>query len=146
MTGQAISVKITAIFRDRLVVGWQNLDLLTLVRIQVPEQSNSLTIIIPQVYTFGMNDYAVINLKTDPVLKKRAAKTADKLGVSISAVLNNELRRFTTEQSVIFELPEVPNDATAKQLIESKKLIDKGDYYAFDTNKESLEFLARELE
>jgi len=105
-----------------------------------------LTIIIPQVYTFGMNDYAVINLKTDPVLKKRAAKTADKLGVSISAVLNNELRRFTTEQSVIFELPEVPNDATAKQLIESKKLIDKGDYYAFDTNKESLEFLARELE
>lgn len=92
-----------------------------------------------------MSDYAVINLKTDPKLKALAAKTADKLGVSISAVLNNELRRFTTEQSVAFEIPEVPNAMTAKQLAGSRKMIETGNYYKFDSNKKSLEFLAKEL-
>ncbi len=61
-----------------------------------------------------MNKYAVINLKTDPDLKKRAAYVADKLGVSISAVLNNELKRFAVEQSVLFDIPEAPNKNTQK--------------------------------
>lgn len=30
-----------------------------------------------------MNKYAVINLKTEPQLKKLAAETADKLGISL---------------------------------------------------------------
>ena len=92
-----------------------------------------------------MSKYAVINLKTDPKLKDLAAKTADKLGISISAVLNNELRRFTAEQSVAFEVPEVPNAKTAKQLTASKKKIKAGDYHKFDTNKKALDFLAKEL-
>jgi len=92
-----------------------------------------------------MNKYAVINLKTDPKLKKQAAKTADKLGISVSAVLNNELRRFATEQSVTFDLPEVPNAKTAKQMEASRKEIEAGDYYSFESNEEALEFLAREL-
>lgn len=67
-----------------------------------------------------MNTYSVINLKTDPELKKRAAEVADKLGVSISAVLNNELRRFSIEESVTFDLPEVPNEETAQLLRDSR--------------------------
>lgn len=93
-----------------------------------------------------MSKYAVINLKTDPELKARAAKVADRLGVSISAVLNNELQRFASEQSVTFEIPEAPNVKTAKELSESKKKIEEGDYHRFDTNKEALDFLAKELE
>ncbi len=92
-----------------------------------------------------MSDYAVINLKTDPELKKAATQVASKLGVSVSAVLNNELRRFTTEQSVVFEIPEIPNEQTAKQLAASKKQIEKSDYHRFSDNKESLRFLANEL-
>ncbi len=92
-----------------------------------------------------MSKYAVINLKTDPDLKKLAAKTADKLGISISAVLNNELRRFTAEQSVVFDVPEVPNAETAKQLAASRKQIEAGDYYRFKDNDEALDFLAQEL-
>lgn len=34
-----------------------------------------------------MSKNTVINLKTDPELKKRAAKTADKRGISIRAFL-----------------------------------------------------------
>jgi addiction module RelB/DinJ family antitoxin len=92
-----------------------------------------------------MSKYAVINLKIDPELKEQAAKTADKLGISISAVLNNELRRFTAEQSVVFEVPEAPNAATAKQLAASRKAIEAGDYHRFDDNQDSLDFLAHEL-
>ncbi len=93
-----------------------------------------------------MSKYAIINLKTDPELKKLAAQTADKLGVSISAVLNNELRRFATEQSVIFEIPEVPNAATATQLDKSRKQVLDDDYHRFANDKAALDFLANELE
>lgn len=74
-----------------------------------------------------MSSYAVINLKTDPELKKRAAKVASRLGVSISAVLNNELRRFTQEQSVVFDIPEVPNAKTAALMEKSRKEIANGE-------------------
>lgn len=93
-----------------------------------------------------MNKYAVINLKTDPALKKKAAQTADKLGVSISAVLNNELRRFATEQSVVFDVPEVPNTAIRKQVKSSRSQIEKGQYHKFKNDKEALDFLADELQ
>lgn len=92
-----------------------------------------------------MSDYAIINLKTDPQLKKQASVVANKLGISISAVLNNELRRFATEQSVVFDVPEVPNTKTAKQLATAKKQIDAGDYHKFESNQKSLDFLVEEL-
>lgn len=98
------------------------------------------------VYTFGMSKYTVINLKTDPMLKAKAAKVANTLGISISAVLNNELKRFVAEECVVFEIPEVPNKKTAEQLAASKKKIDAGDYHHFDTNKKALDFLSEELE
>lgn len=97
------------------------------------------------VYTGGMN-YAMVNLKTDPELKKAASAVAKDLGVSLSAVLNNELRRFAAEKSVSLEYPEVPNQATAKRLEASKKAIGKGDYHHFDTNKKATDFLKSALE
>lgn len=92
-----------------------------------------------------MSNYAIINLKTDPQLKQHAAEVADKLGISISAVLNNELRRFAAEQSVSFEVPEVPNAATSARLKGSQLEIQAGDYHRFDSKKKALDFLASEL-
>ena len=92
-----------------------------------------------------MSKYAVINLKTDPKLKKLAAKTANKLGISISAILNNELRRFALEQSVIFETPEIPNARTRGLMKASEAEINKGNYHKFKDNKEALDFLTDEL-
>jgi antitoxin component of RelBE/YafQ-DinJ toxin-antitoxin module len=93
-----------------------------------------------------MTKYAVINLKTEPELKVMATKTAQKLGISLSAVLNNELRRFAAEQSVVFDVPEVPNAQTAKELAASKKRIEKGEYHTFKNNKQAVDFLVKELE
>jgi addiction module RelB/DinJ family antitoxin len=101
--------------------------------------------LIPNVYTIGMSKYSVINLKTNPELKEQAAKTADRLGISISAVLNNELRRFVAEQSVAFEVPEVPNAETAKLLEMAKDEISTRDYHKFENNKDALGFLADQL-
>jgi addiction module RelB/DinJ family antitoxin len=90
---------------------------------------------------------AVINLKTDPALKKKAAKTAEKLGISLSAVLNNELRRFAAEQRVSFETPEIPNAKTARELEESMKEIEAGDYYGpFGSVEEMLASLHKHAE
>ncbi|MFZ1249750.1 MAG: type II toxin-antitoxin system RelB/DinJ family antitoxin [Candidatus Saccharimonadales bacterium] len=92
-----------------------------------------------------MSDYAVINLKTDPALKKAVQKIADELGVSISAVLNNELHRFARERRVTFEIPEVPNAQTAKRMEKSRKEFQAGDYHKFETNDEALDFLHNQL-
>ncbi len=92
-----------------------------------------------------MSNYAVINLKTDPKLKKLSAETAERLGISLSAVLNNELRRFTAEQSVVFDIPEVPNKETSTILASSKKEIELGNYHKFKSNDESIDFLSNEL-
>jgi addiction module RelB/DinJ family antitoxin len=88
-----------------------------------------------------MSKYAVINLKTDPELKKAVTNVAEKLGVSVSAVLNNELRRFAIEQRVVFDLPEVPNAKTASLMKKSQNEIEKGDYNKFENKEESEAFL-----
>lgn len=90
-----------------------------------------------------MSTYAVINLKTDPKLKRLAAEVADRLGISISAVLNNELRRFASEQSVVFDLPEAPNAATQRQLKVSRTEINNDQYHKFKDNQAALDFLAK---
>lgn len=92
-----------------------------------------------------MNTYAVINIKTDPQIKDRAMCVAEKLGVSINAVLNNELRRFALEESVTFDMPSVPNARTCRALAYSRKQIEKGAYHRFRDNKKAFDFLRREL-
>lgn len=93
-----------------------------------------------------MSKTAVITLKTNPELKKQAAQTAQRLGISLSAVLNNELRRFVAEQNVSFETPEIPNAETAEAMEKSRKEIEAGDYYRFDSNEEAMEFLKEHLQ
>lgn len=79
-------------------------------------------------------NYAIINLKTDPALKKAAAQTAKKLGISLSAVLNNELRRFISQQNVVFDTPITPK--TAKIIEEMRAEVARGDTYGpFDIDE-----------
>ncbi len=93
-----------------------------------------------------MNTYAVINIKIDPAVKSRAARVAEKLGVSINAVLSNELRRFAIEESVTFDVPSMPNATTQRTLTWSRARIKKGDYHHFQNNKAAIDFLCTELQ
>lgn len=92
-----------------------------------------------------MSKSAVINIKIDPELKVRASRVAEKLGVSINAILNNELRRFAAEQSVVFEEPEAPNLKTQNLLKRSRAEIERGEYHRFATQKQAIAFLRDEL-
>lgn len=61
---------------------------------------------------------AVINIKTDPKVKKKAKKLAADLGLTLSSILNGYLREFVRTKKVNFELEEEPNEkliATFKQ-------------------------------
>ena len=52
------------------------------------------------VYTTVMK--TVLNVKTDPDLKKRAQQLADELGLPLSTVVNGYLREFTRDREITF--------------------------------------------
>lgn len=58
----------------------------------------------------------MLNIKTDADLKKRARDTASRIGLPLSAVINNYLKTFIEERQVVFSERLVPNKKTAALL------------------------------
>jgi len=69
---------------------------------------------------------AVINIKSDPMLKKQASTAAARLGLPLGTILNNYLRQFVRERRVVFEEAFTPNKATAKRLLAAERDIAAG--------------------
>ena len=69
---------------------------------------------------------AVINIKTDPKLKREAQKVAKAMGLSLSSLINAQLIALTRERSVTFRAPEIPSPYLEKLLEESSKDIEAG--------------------
>jgi addiction module RelB/DinJ family antitoxin len=57
-----------------------------------------------------------ITVKIDADVKQQAQKLAKRLGLSLSAVVENKLREVVNERRVIFEEELIPNTGTAKEL------------------------------
>ena len=74
---------------------------------------------------------AVLNVKTDAKLKKRAQQVASDLGLPLGTVINRYLQTFVIEQRVVFERPEIPNAKTAKILRQARKDWKEGNTKAF---------------
>jgi len=85
-----------------------------------------------------MNKVAVINLKTDPTLKKDAQELADSLGVSLSQVLNESLKRFTATRQFMAVEQYTPTDELLAIIRWSKKPAAKT---SFNNQKAALDFL-----
>ncbi len=98
----------------------------------------SLTKYIPKVYTIGMAKTAVINLKTDPQLKHEATQLADALGVSLSQVLNESLRRFTASRSFYVVEDYTPTPELEAIIRRSQR---SGQKVNFASQKAALDFL-----
>ncbi len=85
-----------------------------------------------------MKKTSVINLKTDPALKKEAMELADSLGVSLSQVLNQSLKQFTATR----EFMAIENYTPTAELIDiierSKKSSSK---ISFENEASALDFL-----
>lgn len=73
-----------------------------------------------------MNNTAVINIRTDAKIKNQAQQIAEKLGLTLSSVINAYLRQLIRTKSVSFSLTEEPKSFLLKALKESKKDIKEG--------------------
>jgi len=94
-----------------------------------------------------MSNTAVINIKTDPVIKKKAQKIAKELGFSLSSIINAYLRQLTKTKSISFSTSsEEPSDYLIRALKESDDDIKAGRIYSFDEVSDSLDFLDEAVE
>ena len=59
---------------------------------------------------------AIITIKTEPELKRRADEFARATGMSLSGVVNLSLRQVVNLGRIVIEKPLVPNAKTAKKL------------------------------
>jgi len=69
---------------------------------------------------------AVINIKSNPDLKREASEAAALLGLPLGTIINNYLRQFVRERRVVFEEAFTPNKATAKRLMTAERDIAAG--------------------
>jgi len=73
-----------------------------------------------------MNKTTIINIRTNSIVKNQARELADKLGLSLSSIVNAYLRQFIRTRSVSFSLGEQPSEFLLKALVQSKKDIGGG--------------------
>ncbi len=89
-----------------------------------------------------MSNTAVINIRTDLVIKTKAQKIAERLGLSLSAVINGYLRQLIRTKSISFSLEEKPTKYLLNSLKKSKEDIKAGYVSpAFDNADEALRWL-----
>ena len=87
---------------------------------------------------------AVINIKTDPKVKKKAQGIASELGFSLSSLINGYLKQLVKTKTVHFSLVEQePSEYLKKALKESEDDRKKGRYKSFDSPEGALAFVDR---
>lgn len=87
----------------------------------------------------------MLNVKIDRKFKDEAKKLADSMGLTLSAVVNNSLKRFVEEKQVVFSAPLVPNKKTAASLKRIDADVKKGINLSptFSSVKEMMDYLEK---
>jgi addiction module RelB/DinJ family antitoxin len=89
-----------------------------------------------------MNHTAVINIRTDISVKRKAQTIAKNLGLNLSALINGYLKQLIRTRTVVFSTREEPSEYLIKSLEQSKKDIKKGFVSpSFDNAKDADEWL-----
>jgi addiction module RelB/DinJ family antitoxin len=57
-----------------------------------------------------------ITVKIDADVKQQAQKLAQRLGLSLSSIVENKLKEVVNERRVVFEEEYLPNEKTAREL------------------------------
>ena len=87
---------------------------------------------------------AVINIKTDPKLKKELKEVAKGLGLPVGTIINAYLRELVRERRVVFSVPPPLNQRTKRLLQSIDKDIRAGkNAYGPFSPKEAMEYLDR---
>jgi addiction module RelB/DinJ family antitoxin len=91
---------------------------------------------------------ASLHMKIEPNIKEQAQKTAEELGLSLSAVMKALLKQFirTKQLSVnAGQRQEIPNARLRKSLKQSEDDIKAGRVLSFASAKDALEYLDNEI-
>jgi DNA-damage-inducible protein J len=85
---------------------------------------------------------AIINIKTQPYIKKQAQQVAEDLGLTLSSTINAFLRDLIRNKTINFSLNETPSPYLIKQLKKSKKNIKTGEISpTFSNHKDAIKWL-----
>src|SRR3990167_8499609 len=85
---------------------------------------------------------AVVNVKIDQKLKKRAQKVASDLGFSLSSLINAYLKELTRTKTVTFSTrKEEPSEYLIQSLKESAEDIKAGRVVSFENPKDAVDYL-----
>ncbi len=85
---------------------------------------------------------AVINIKTEPLVKKQAQQVAQDLGLTLSSVINAFLKNLIRNKTINFSLNENPSPYLIRQLKNSKEDIEKGKISpTFSNTKDAIKWL-----
>jgi addiction module RelB/DinJ family antitoxin len=88
-----------------------------------------------------MNNTAVINIKTNPKIKKEAQAVASNLGLSLSAVINAYLHQLVRNKKVEYDMEAHPSPRLIKAIREAEKDYKEGKTFSFDNVNDALKFL-----
>lgn len=85
---------------------------------------------------------AVINIKTEPKTKREAQKIAQKIGVSLSSLINAYLKNLIRTKKVEFDLAEEPSEYLIKAMKKADKDLKEGKASpVFKTGEEAVKWL-----
>lgn len=88
----------------------------------------------------------IINIKTDPKIKKEAKKITAEMGLTLSGAINGFLRQLIRSKTVLFTLNEnAPSDYLLSSIKESEKEKRDRKFYSFKSNKEAIKFLDKQF-
>jgi addiction module RelB/DinJ family antitoxin len=86
-------------------------------------------------------DTAVINIRTSKTLKTQAQDVAEKLGFSLSSLINAYLQQLVRTKRVEVSLEEKPNAYLRKILDQADKDYKKGKGVRFDNPQDAIDYL-----
>jgi addiction module RelB/DinJ family antitoxin len=90
---------------------------------------------------------ALINIKTDPAIKKQAQELAQKLGLSLSSIINAYLRQLIRTKTLHLTLREDDdiNSALAERIKTAESHFAKGEVIAFDDPSDAVTYLRKKV-
>ncbi len=86
-----------------------------------------------------------LHIKIESSIKEEAQKTADELGLTLSATVKALLRQFIRTKQLSVGVSEIPNEYLIRSLKQSDEEIKKGRVTSFKNGHEALAYLDREI-
>lgn len=104
-----------------------------------------LTKYIKVIYLVYMNTASIL-IKIDPKIKLKAQKTAEKMGLSLTSVINRYLKHFITTESITFSTKdEEPSAYLIKAMKRAEKNLEEGKHSpVFETGEDAVAWLEKQ--